>query len=253
MGDTDSMSDEFDSVAWWTACAVEELGEDHAVPAACRGSGSPAALDWLATSMGLERGLRLLDSGAGVGGPAEYVAREHHVRPTMAEPMEGACRAARHLFDHPVVVADGLRLPFPDATFDAAWSLGVLCTIEEKRAYWAELRRCVVPRGAIGQLIYTRTVDVLPDQPDGNHFPTRDEVLEDLQATDLTLVDQILLADVPGVPETWKAAAGRVADVIERDHRDDQRWQRAQSQHDTIARLIAQELVVGVLISCRRP
>ena len=95
MSEDEAMADEFDTVAWWTASAVAELGEDHALPAACRGSGSPAALDWLATSMGLREGLRLLDSGAGVGGPAEHAARSYGVRPTLAEPMEGACRAAR--------------------------------------------------------------------------------------------------------------------------------------------------------------
>ncbi len=39
---------ESDDVAGWTADAVELLGERHAVPAACRGSASPAALAWLA-------------------------------------------------------------------------------------------------------------------------------------------------------------------------------------------------------------
>ena len=164
MTEDDAMADEFDTVAGWTRQAVAELGEDHALPAACQGSASPAALDWLATSMGLRQGLRLLDSGAGVGGPAEHAARSYGVRPTLAEPMEGACRAARRLFDHPVVVSDGLALPFPDATFDAAWSLGVLCTIEDKRAYLAELRRAVVAgrRGRAARLHARRRVPARP-------------------------------------------------------------------------------------------
>jgi hypothetical protein len=37
---------EFDDVAGWTADAVEQLGRRHAIPAACRGSASPAALAW---------------------------------------------------------------------------------------------------------------------------------------------------------------------------------------------------------------
>lgn len=252
MSEDEAMADEFDTVAWWTASAVAELGEDHALPAACRGSGSPAALDWLATSMGLREGLRLLDSGAGVGGPAEHAARSYGVRPTLAEPMEGACRAARRLFDHPVVVSDGLSLPFPDATFDAAWSLGVLCTIEDKRAYLAELRRAVAPGGAVGLLVYTRAVESLPDQPEGNSFPSRAELRADLDATGLALVEEALLTDVPGTPEDWDDGAARVDEVIKRDHRDDERWQRAQSQTETIGGLIGDGLVVGVLVSCRR-
>ncbi|WP_182525270.1 class I SAM-dependent methyltransferase [Nocardioides dongkuii] len=252
MSEAEPMADEFDTVAWWTATAVAELGQDHALPAACRGSGSPAGLDWLGASLGLAPGTRLLDSGAGVGGPAEYAARSFGVRPVLAEPMEGACRAASRLFDNPVVVADGLALPFPDEAFDAAWSLGVLCTIEDKRAYLAELRRAVVPGGAVGLLVYTRAVESLPDQPEGNHFPTRSELADDLRATGLTLVEETLLADLPETPEDWNQAAARVEDVIERRHRDDERWQRAQSQQETIVGLIRDELVVGVLVSCRR-
>ncbi|MRJ77672.1 methyltransferase domain-containing protein [Aeromicrobium sp. SMF47] len=252
MSEAEPMVDEFDTVAWWTASAVEELGEDHALPAACRGSGSPAGLDWLATSMGLEPGMRLLDSGAGVGGPAEYVARGYGVRPVLAEPMEGACRAAVRLFDHPTTVADGLRLPFADETFDAAWSLGVLCTIEDKRTYLEELRRSVVPGGAVGLLVYTRGVESLPDQPEGNSFPSRSELLDHLAATGLTVVAETPLADVPATPDDWDQAATEVEQVVERDHRDDERWQRAESQQETIVGLIRDELVVGLLLTCRR-
>jgi SAM-dependent methyltransferase len=252
MNAAEPMVDEFDTVAWWTASAVEELGEDHALPAACRGSGSPAALDWLAASMGLTHGTKLLDSGAGVGGPAAYVAREYGARPVLAEFMEGACRAAHRLFGHPVVVADGLRLPFPDASFDAVWSLGVLCTIDDKRSYLQELRRSVVPGAAVGLLVYTRTSESLAHQPDGNVFPTRRELLDDLQATGLAVVDEMLLADLPSAPSDWDTAASEVEDVVERDHRGDERWERAQTQQEMIVGLIQDELVVGLLVTCRR-
>ena len=53
---TDAMEAEFDLVAEWTRQAVRELGDDHALPAACQGSASPVALDWLAAACGLERG-----------------------------------------------------------------------------------------------------------------------------------------------------------------------------------------------------
>jgi SAM-dependent methyltransferase len=245
------MMDEFDTVAWWTALAVDELGDDHALPAACRGSGSPAALDWLASSMQLTAGMRLLDSGAGVGGPAEYVARTHGVRTVLAEYMEGACRAARRLFGRPVVVADGLRLPVPDAAFDAVWSLGVLCTIDDKRTYLSELRRAVTPGGAVGLLVYARAVDTLPDQPDGNSFPSRTELMDDLAAAGLTVIDEMLLADLSPTPDEWNEAATAVEEVVERDHHGDERWKRAESQQETIVGLIHDELVVGLLVSCR--
>lgn len=118
------MVEEFDTVAGWTADASLELGEGHALPAACRGSGSPGALDWLADRLGLRGGMRLLDSGAGIGGPAEHVRRERGVAPTLVEPMVGACRAAARLFDNPVVVGDGAALPVATGAFYAAWRSG---------------------------------------------------------------------------------------------------------------------------------
>lgn len=251
MTEADPMVDEFDTVASWTLGAVAELGEDHALPAACRGSGSPAALDWLAAATGLQAGSTLLDSGAGVGGPAEYVARSVGAVPTLAEPMEQACRAARSLFARPVTVADGLALPFPDASFDCSWSLGVLCTVDDKRAYLGELGRVVRAGGGVGLLVYVRTVDELPDQPEGNSFPSRSELRADLAACELTVLDEVLLGDLPDAPLEWQEAADRVDEVIERRHSHDERWQRAQSQQETITGLITDGLVAGVLVSCR--
>ena len=69
------MDAEFDTVAEWTAQVAVKLGPDFYVPAACRGSGSPAALDWLIDHMRLVPGDRLLDCGAGTGGPAAYPRR----------------------------------------------------------------------------------------------------------------------------------------------------------------------------------
>ncbi|WP_216656504.1 methyltransferase domain-containing protein [Nocardioides marmotae] len=251
MSEQDPMVDEFDTVASWTVAAVRELGPDHALPAACRGSGSPAALDWLADAIGIGPGTHLLDSGAGVGGPAAYVADERGARPVLAEPMAGACWAAQQLFGSTVTVADGARLPFADATFDAAWSLGVLCTVEDKAAHLAELRRTVRPGGGVGLLVYERAVDSLPDQPEGNHFPDRAELEAAVAAAGLRVVETVPLTDLPSTPEDWQRAADAVDDAVERRHRDDPRWARAQDQQDTIGDLISRELVVGVLVHCR--
>jgi SAM-dependent methyltransferase len=250
MTEQDPMVDEFDTVASWTSEAVAELGDEYALPAACRGSGSPAALDWLAAAMGLTAGIRLLDSGAGVGGPAEYVARSVAASPVLTEPMPGACRAALNLFGNPVVVADGSALPFGDDAFDGAWSLGVLCTLEDKRAYLSELARVVGAGGRVGLLVYARTVEDLPDQPEGNHFPSRAELAADLQACGLSVLDEVLLTDVAGTPEDWQDAAAKVEAAIERRHGQDERWRRARDQQDTMTALIEEELVAGVLISC---
>ncbi|MFB9315553.1 class I SAM-dependent methyltransferase [Nocardioides plantarum] len=249
----DAMVDEFDTYARWTADAVAELGDDHALPAACRGSGSPAALDWLAGRMGLRRGTRLLDSGAGVGGPAEHVARGLGVVPVLAEPMEGACRAAARLFDNPVVVGDGAALPFPDGAFDAVWSLGVLCTVDDKVALLAELARVVVPGGPVGLLVFERRVEHLADQPEGNSFPTSAELAAHLERAGLVVRDETWVEDLPATPRDWTRAVEEVERVIARDHGDDEGFRVAQRQSDQVGHLMGDGLVAGRLLVVTTP
>ncbi|MEO7262940.1 MAG: methyltransferase domain-containing protein [Jatrophihabitantaceae bacterium] len=248
MTDADPMADEFDTMAAWTAEAVAELGPSHAIPAACRGSGSPAALEWLAARLRLRPGMSLLDCGAGVGGPAELAARRHLVAPVLAEPMAHACRASARLFGRPVVVAAGDRLPFAAAVFDAAWSLGVLCTVEDQAALLAELRRVSRPGALVGLLVFLRTADQLPEQPEGNHFRTAGELNGLLARAGFAVVEQAELADFAAAEPEWQAAADRVEAVIERRHGADHRWQSAQHQEQIIGQLISDGLVAGRLL-----
>lgn len=248
MTDAEAMADEFDTMAAWTAEAVTELGQDHAVPAACRGSGSPAALEWLAARLRLRPGMRLLDCGAGVGGPAELAAQRFGVAPVLAEPMISACRASARLFGHPVVAAGGEHLPFASGVFDAVWSLGVLCTVEGQAALLAELRRVAGPAALVGMLVFLRTVPQLPEQPEGNHFLTAAELESMLAAAGLAVIERAELADFPAAEPDWQAAADRVEAVIERRHSSDHRWQSAQHQEQIIGGLISDGLVAGRLL-----
>ena len=145
-----AMVAEFDDVAGWTADAVRRLGDRHAIPAACRGSASPTALAWLAEACELSVGMRLLDVGAGVGGPAAWAAERFGVSPILLEPMPAACRAASTLFGLPVVLADGQKIPLRTASVDVAWCLGVLCTVEDKAGLLSEMHRVLVPGGSLG-------------------------------------------------------------------------------------------------------
>ena len=47
---------EFDTVAEWTAEVAADLGSAYHIPAGCRGSGTPAALDWLVGHLDLAPG-----------------------------------------------------------------------------------------------------------------------------------------------------------------------------------------------------
>jgi SAM-dependent methyltransferase len=245
------MDDEFGTLPGWTAEAVEELGPEYAVPAGCRGSGTPEALRWLGRSMGLSAGTRLLDSGAGEGGPAEIAAREFQVSPVLVDPMSGACRAARRMFRRPTVIGGGERLPFPDGAFDAAWSIAVLCTVSDKDAVLAELRRVVRAGASVGLLVFVRTTDELPEQPEGNHFPYRAELESLLRAARLEVTDQVALADFPDPSPDWQRKVEEVDELIRERHEGDERLAAAQEQQQSIGRLLADGAVEGRLLVAR--
>src|ERR1700712_643287 len=93
----DPMEAEFDVVARWTEQAVDELGREYAVPAGCRGTGSPSALAWLAEALEGGPGTRFLDSRAGVGGPGAWLQEHYGPTPVLAEPMSAAATASFRL------------------------------------------------------------------------------------------------------------------------------------------------------------
>ncbi|WP_309646918.1 methyltransferase domain-containing protein [Nocardioides sp.] len=246
-----AMDAEFDTMAHWVADAVAELGEDHALPAACRGSGSPAGLEWLARTMGVRRHATLLDVGAGTGGPAEVVARRLGATPMLAEPMPDACAAAQRMFGRPVSVADGASLPFADASFDHAWSIGVLCTVSDKATHVRELARVVPVGSTVGLLVFVAEVDELPEEPEGNYFVGLPEI-ETLLADAGLAVERRARLDDFDTPQDWEDRAARVEEVVEREHGDEEAWQVADRQHRQMAALIGDGFVEGHLLVCRR-
>jgi SAM-dependent methyltransferase len=234
---TDAMAAEFGDVADWTADAVEQLGAGHAIPAACRGSASPAALAWLAEACELAPGQTLLDAGAGVGGPAAWVAERFGVRPILVEPMVSACRAADRLFGLPVVAAAGGQLPLRSGSADVGWCLGVLCTVEDKKAVLDELHRVLKPRASLGLLVVVaRAARHLP-APDGNHFPTQRELAGVLANAGFDLLEQIECRNT--APLSWSRRADQVASAVAAKHQTDQAYALAERQTERMDRLRA--------------
>jgi SAM-dependent methyltransferase len=245
-----SMQAEFDTVAAWTADVALELGPDHHLPAACRGSGSPSALRWLLQRLAPSPGERMLDCGAGVGGPSAFARGESGIVPTLSDPEFGACRAARRLFGFPVVQARG-PLPFPAAAFDLAWSLGVLCTVHDQDSFLAELVRVLRPGGRLGLLVFVAT-QPLHEQPEGNHFVSPDGLRALLSSHGLTVADSASAADFAAEPTEWQRRTAEVEDELRRRHGSDPRWQAAADQADIMGRLIADGRVTGELLTTRR-
>ncbi len=245
---SEAMETEFGTVAGWTQEAVEALGPEHAVPAGCRGSGSEAALRWLADALAVRPGERVLDAGAGVGGPAGWLAAERGVRPVCAEPMVEAVRASRVLFGLPSLVALSQALPLADDTFDVAWCLGVLCTTEDKAELLGELRRVLAPSGRLGLLVFVAERELPPPLPQGNSFPARDELDALLAAAGFTVTARGE-ADLSDSPAEWQEAADAVDAEVERRHGDDPRWAESQEQAGRVGRLLRSGALRPVLLT----
>lgn len=236
--ESEAMEAEFGTVAAWTEQAVRALGPEHAVPAGCRGSGSESALAWLADRLALRPDSRMLDDGAGVGGPAGWLAGARGIRPVCAEPMADAVGAAARLFGLDAVVAAAQALPFPDRSFDAAWCLGVLSTVEDKAAALAELRRVLTGGGRLGLLVFTAEGELTEPVPDGNSFPTEPETRALLAAAGFAL-EATAEADLGDSSPEWHERADAVEDEIARRHGRDPRWQEAEEQSGRVGRLLA--------------
>lgn len=107
----------------------------------------------LATQMELEPGLRMLDVGSGIGGPARYFAAEHQCKVTGVDLTEEFVQVARSLtqrtkLDHLVgfVQASALNLKFSPESFDRAYMIHVGMNIADKASLFREVRR-VLKRG----------------------------------------------------------------------------------------------------------
>lgn len=251
--DSEAMEDEFDVAAAWTEEAARALGPGHAVPAGCRGSGSVGALRWLADRLELSPGDLLVDSGAGVGGPARWVAGERQVAPVCLEPMVGAVHASRRLFGLPSAVALAQALPLRDQVAGAAWSLGVLCTTADKAGALAELHRVLRPGGRLGLLVFAQVVDELPAAPpDGNSFPTPADLTALLDDAGFDVVDRAT-ADLHDNPPGWEDAADAVDAEVARRHGADPRYRNSLQQAQRMGALLsAGALRPELVVAARR-
>ena len=104
--------------------------------------------------MGLKPGMKVLDVGCGVGGPARYFAAEHGVRVTGIDLTEEFVRAAISLtkllhLENTAKFEQGsaLAMPFQKESFDAAYMFHVGMNIADKNALFQDVAR-VLKAGA---------------------------------------------------------------------------------------------------------
>jgi ubiquinone/menaquinone biosynthesis C-methylase UbiE len=116
--------------------------------------GGLEATQELAKQMELRAGLRLLDVGSGIGGPARYFAGEHGCRVTGIDLTEEFVRVAvsltkRTKLDGLVEFRQGsaLELPFAPESFDRAYMIHVGMNVADKVGIFREVRRVLKSAG----------------------------------------------------------------------------------------------------------
>jgi len=246
----EEMEAEFDTVAGWTADVAIELGAEFYLPAACRGSGSPSALQWLINQLKLRRTDRMLDCGAGLGGPAAFAVQQTGAEMVLTDPEALACRAAVRLFDLPAIQA-GSELPFAAHSFDVAWSLGVLCTVADQSALLGELRRVLTHDGRLGLLVFVVTAASVSNQPQGNNFPSPGGLASLLDGAGFFIESTVPVAELERTPQDWTERADRVEAVLAQRHSGDPKWESANRQSELIGNLLKSGEVVGTLVFAR--
>jgi ubiquinone/menaquinone biosynthesis C-methylase UbiE len=134
--------------------------------------GDRTATEAFARQLGLQAGMRLLDIGSGLGGPARYFARHHGCDVTGIDLTDEFVTVARSLtrrlglegrvrFEN----ASGTAMPFAAASFDAATLIHVGMNIADKAQLFREVKRVLVPGGVLG--IY----DQMREAPGDPTFP----------------------------------------------------------------------------------
>lgn len=117
--------------------------------------GRKATLE-LAGDLALEKGMRVLDVGSGLGGASRYLAQEFGCCVTGLDLSAEYCRVATSLtrrlkLDSRVTFLQGnaLDIPFPDGSFDIVWTQHAAMNIPDKTRLYGEMWRVLKPGGKL--------------------------------------------------------------------------------------------------------
>lgn len=135
---------------------LDQLTIDDLAPVDEFHSRQRPATEELARLLAPRGGDRVVDIGSGIGGPSRYLAQTFgcHVSGVDLTPEFVAVATAlteRVGLSGQVDFRQGsaLALPFPDASFDCAWSQNVAMNIEDRPRYYAEMHRVLRPGGRV--------------------------------------------------------------------------------------------------------
>jgi ubiquinone/menaquinone biosynthesis C-methylase UbiE len=99
---------------------------------------------------------RVIDVGSGLGGPSRFLAATYGCRvsgvdltPEFVATATGLTQLVGLTERVDFRQGSALALPFPDASFDLAWSQNVAMNIEDRPRYYAEMHRVLKPGGRL--------------------------------------------------------------------------------------------------------
>ncbi len=132
--------------------------------------GYAATVDF-ATTIGVDAETLVLDVGAGLGGPARFLAETYGCRVFGIDATAALVRGAKYLTSRwsgrsdlvEFRIGDALALPHDDASFDLVWMQHVAMNIRDRAALYCEVRRVLRPGGRFatydvvrkdGELVY---------------------------------------------------------------------------------------------------
>jgi len=107
----------------------------------------------IADRLAIAAGDHILDIGSGIGGPARYFANRFGCAVTGVDLTPEFCAVARELT--PALglagrvrfeVGNALAMPFPDGSFDGAYSMNVSMNIADKASLYREIHRALKPQ-----------------------------------------------------------------------------------------------------------
>jgi SAM-dependent methyltransferase len=191
----------------------------------------------MSDAIGARPGLKVLDIGCGLGGPAAWLERERGCSVVGVDIMEASVSGLRTAFPAlTAIVADSSHLPFEDGSFDAVWALGVLETIENKRAALAEAARVLVPGGRAAVFTFVAN-GALDSVPVANRFVPADDLMSDAHAAGLRVSSARPLPGFPETPPAWKPSIAQIREEIARRHVRDPAFDSVAAELGKIGRL----------------
>jgi SAM-dependent methyltransferase len=135
---------------------IDHLTPDDTAPVDEFHGGQRPATVRLAELVGLAGKERVLDVGAGLGGPARFLARRYGVRVSGIDLTAEFVAVARMLTQRTGLAdrvdfrqGNALDLPFDSASFDIVWSQNAAMNIADRDRLYAQMRRVLVGGGRL--------------------------------------------------------------------------------------------------------